>query len=159
ADPAAQCDAADSHRARIAEAGHQTVRAGCPRVFDRGQAGLGPGGWTFQIKVQRLHLRQVEDDPAFPGAVAGTAVPAAPPGQWQPSVARKRDHTGDILRISYPGDGCRPAVEATYKDRPRLLVSRAVRCDHLPLERSAKFSELIVVHHLGSLAVDFFQNE
>jgi len=64
ADPAAERDPPDADRARVPEADAEPVRRGGVREFGRGETRLGPRGAVLDIDVDRLHPREVEDDPS-----------------------------------------------------------------------------------------------
>ena len=63
--------------ARVAEPGGEAVFAGRLGVVAGLHAGLRPGGAAVGVDLDRVHLGEVEDDPALGGAVPRAAVAAA----------------------------------------------------------------------------------
>src|SRR4029450_6495739 len=88
ADPAAERDPPDADRARVPQADAEPVRRGGVREFGRGETRLGPSGAFLDIDVDRLHLREVEDDPVG-RTMAGDAMTAAANSELQAALTRK----------------------------------------------------------------------
>ena len=91
ADAAAERDPADADRAGVAEPGRQAVLGGGRRVRRR-RSGRPPAQAVraVDVDVERVHVAQVEHDPAVDDAVAGGAVAAAADGERQPGLAGER---------------------------------------------------------------------
>jgi len=141
ADPTAQGDPADPHRAGVAEPGRQAMLAGGGGVVAGCQSGLGPGGACRDVDVQGPHVAEVEHDAAVADAVAGVAVAAAADGQLQPRLAGQRDHPRDVGGVGDPDDDRRAAVEAAVEDRAGLVVAGVVGGDHPTVEGSAQLRD------------------
>src|SRR5204863_1344332 len=90
-DTAAERNPPNPDRAGIAQARGEPVGAGGRRVFARRQPGLGPGGVILRIDLEGPHPREVENDPAVRGTVAGATVAAAADGELEAAVARQGD--------------------------------------------------------------------
>jgi hypothetical protein len=123
ADPAAEGQPADADRPGVAEPGGQPVGTHRLGVGAGGQPGLGPGGTASAVDVQVGHGRQVEDDAAVAGAVAGQAVPAAAHGQLKAAVAGQADDLGDLGRGGGPDHRRGPAVPLAVEDLAGLVVA------------------------------------
>src|SRR5829696_3556145 len=106
-----------------------------------GEAGLGPGGAALAVDLQGGHGRQVEDDPAVAGAVAGQAVAAAADGQLQPAVAGQADHPGDLGRGGGPDHRRRPAVPLAVEDLAGLVVAGVVGAGDAAVEAVAELGD------------------
>jgi hypothetical protein len=107
------------------------------RVLARGQTGFGPRGTPPDVDLEPLHLREVEHDAPFRGAVPGGAVAAAADGELQPALSRERDDARDVGSVLGPDDGRRSAVDAAVEDLARLVVAYVLRRDHPPAQSGA----------------------
>ena len=129
---------ADPDRAGVAEPGREAVSAAAVVYSPAVKPGLGPGGAPLGVDLQRLHVREVEHDPAIGDAVTGDAVAAAADGELQPGLARERDDARDIGRVRGPDDDRRPAVDPAVEDGARLVVAGVVGRDHPAVEVGAE---------------------
>jgi len=62
-------------------------------VCGGGQAGLGPRGVPLGVDLERIHLLEVENDPALGHAVAGAAVSTTSNGELRAGLAGERDNS------------------------------------------------------------------
>ena len=129
ADAASERETADPDRARIAEPGREPVRPGGSGVLDRSQTRLRPGRPAGDVDLDRLQLREIEDDPALGDAVAGEAVATAADGELEPLFTRERDGGRDLGRVRRSEDRCRPPVDAAVEDTAGGVVPVVVRGD------------------------------
>ena len=141
ADPSAERDAADADRARVAEAGREAVLPGGVRVLAGRESRLGPRRAAVRVDVQRLHRRQVEDDPSLGDAEARPAVAAAPDGELAARVARERHHGCDLPSVDRPDDDGRMPVDVAGEHRPRGVVAGVLGSDHLAAEILAELRD------------------
>jgi hypothetical protein len=137
ADTAAQ-RAPDPDRAGVTKPGGEAAGSGSRRVFARRQPRLGPGGASLAIDVERPHLREVEHDPTFRGAIPGVAVAAAADRQLEARVARERDDARHVAGVRRPDDGRRPVVEPAEEHGTCLVVGRVIRGNHTTVEVGAE---------------------
>jgi hypothetical protein len=115
-------------------------------IFARSQARLGPGGAAIGVDRERLHIGQVENDPAVGDAVPGDAVAAAADGQLQPGLARKRDDARDVSRVAVKADPPLPIQGAADCQLHQSYVSsKASRasCSVSALSREMRQAETI----------------
>ena len=125
----AKRDPADPDRAGVAEPGREAVGIGRDRVRGRGQARLGPCGPALHVDLERLHVPEVEHDPAVGRAVPGVAVAAAADGELRSALASERDDSRDIVGIRDPHDRRRALVRPAVEGRSRRVVRGVVRTD------------------------------
>ncbi len=123
ADAAAQRDAADAHRTRIAKPDREAMRARRGGDFRRRQARFGPHGRSIDIDLQPLHARQVEHDAAIRNAKTRHTVTAAADREFQACGARNRDDPRNVGGVRHLHDDGRAAVEAPIEDSARLIVA------------------------------------
>jgi hypothetical protein len=81
ADASTERETADTDDAGIAEAGGQTVLAGCGRVLGGGEPCLRPRSVSGGVDLDCLERGEIEDDAALRDAMAGQTVAAAADGQ------------------------------------------------------------------------------
>ena len=86
------------------------------------------------VDADPLHGREVDDDAAVAGAVAGGRVAAAAHGDRQPVVAGEADGGDDVGRAGAPRDQRGAAVEHAVPDHPRLLIAGIARLQQLTAE-------------------------
>ena len=127
--------------AGVAKPGREAVRRCGGRILRGGQSGLGPRGAAVDVDVERLHIRQVEHDPALGDAVTGRTVAAAAHGQLEPGRPGERDHVCDVRRVGDLDDDRRPAVDRTGHDGSGLVVLVVVRRDHAARDVGAEFGD------------------
>ena len=134
ADAAAERDAGDADRARVAEPGGEAVGAGRGGVLAGGQARAGPGGARAGVDGELAQRAHVEHDAAVGGAVAGGAVAAAADGQLEPGLAGVRDDAGDVGRAGGAHDQGGAPVDGSHEDGPRLVVAGVIGRDDLAFD-------------------------
>ena len=137
ADAATHGDAADPHRARVAEPDHETVRAERGRKLAGGQSRLCPDGPARNVDVETLHRRQIEHDAAVARPESDPTVPAAANRELQASVPCEVDRTDDV-RIRLGADDHRGTRVLSVDDDPRLVVLGVVRSDDLSGQLAAQ---------------------
>jgi hypothetical protein len=115
-DPAAEGQARDAHRARVAERGGQAMGRDRLGELDRREAWLGPGDPRVGVDVQTAHVGEVEDEPAVDRAMAGHAVTPATHGELELVVTREEDGEGDVAGVGSPNNRKRPGVDGGLMD-------------------------------------------
>jgi hypothetical protein len=71
---------------------------------------------SFDVDLKAFQASQVENDPAVDDAVTRNAVPTTPHGKYELRVARKRDNSGDILRVCSLNDRNGPSITTSVED-------------------------------------------
>ena len=122
ADPAAQGEAGDADRRRVAERDGQVVlgEGGCD---DAGrQSGLGTDDAAVRVDVQLGHRAEVDEQDAVAARMASGAVAAAADGELEAADASVIDGCGDVLRAGGPDHGERTGVDGEVVTAARRLI-------------------------------------
>lgn len=85
---------------------------------------------SHRIDLKLLHLAEIQHDPAFRDAMAGSTMASAADRQLHSSLARQLYHLGDILGIPGPHDRGRPPVDPAEEHLPGVVVFRVLGRDH-----------------------------
>ena len=128
---AAEGDAAQSHRAGVAEPGGDAVARRpppCTRPAVRPVSAQAVP--SLEVELQPLHLRHVDHDSVVHHAVGRGAVAAALHGQRQPALTGRADHAGHVGGVGHLGDHGGPAVVPAGGDRACLVVVGIAGGDH-----------------------------
>ncbi len=130
ADPAAEGDASEPDRARVAEPDREAVGGGSRRELPGRQAGFGPCGPSFDVDLEPLHIPQVQDHASVRAAVAGATVPTAAHGELRAGFSRHADDLSDVGRVGHAHDGGGAQVELARDDEASFAIVGILWRDH-----------------------------
>ena len=157
ADAATEREPGDADGTGVTERGRKPVGCRRERVLAGGQARLRPGRPSLDIDVESLHVRDVEQDPAIDGAVAGDAVSAAPDRERHPGLTGEDDRPRDVPRARDLDDECRAAVVGRVVGKAGRFVLGGAGEDQLALEFGTKGRQVVGVGKIGMARAERFQ--
>jgi hypothetical protein len=100
-------------------------------------------GW---MNPKRLEARKVDDDAAVAHRASRYVVAAAPDGDRKPAFAREPDRRYHVRDSCRSNDRCRPAVDHSVPDLPRLIVAVSARKMNCAPNYASQFLLLTRVH-------------
>ena len=142
ADAAAERQAGDTHRRRVAERGREAELGRRLRVLARRQAGTGPRDLGRGIDVEALELGGVDDHAVVDHRVAGDAVPAAADRDLEAAGPGEPDRPRHVLRVGDPDDGRGTAIDGRIVELARVVVRGVARQDDVSAEGRAEGGEV-----------------
>ena len=131
ADPAAEREPGDARVRDLAARDGEPVRLRLAVDVAPERARLGAGDPRARVDPDGAHPREVEDDAAVDGRVAGGGVPAAADGELDARLAGVVHDRDDVDRALDPRDRRGAAVEHPVPDAPRLVVAGVAGRDQL----------------------------
>ncbi len=131
ADAAAERETPDTGRRHHPAGAGQAVTAGDPVHVAPGGAGVDVGDPRLGVHAHPAHQRQVDDDTAVGGRVAGDAVAAAAHRDLGAGVHRVAHRGHDVVTGTALQHHPRPLVDQAVEDLPHLVVEPVARVDDI----------------------------
>jgi hypothetical protein len=102
--------------------------------------------------MDRLHRRQVQQDPIVAGAKSGTAVPAATNGWLQISLLSEQEPGMNVCAVEAAGYERGAAIHAPVPDPPRGVIRCIIWRDQNTLEPGRNLT-CRIAHRINSCAL------
>ena len=138
AQPAAEGEPGDARGGDHAAGDRETVQLRLAVELAPGDAALRPHRSALGIDVDALHRRQVDHHPAIDGRAPRHVVAAAANRNLEAEPAGEIDGIHHVGHAAASGDQCRPFVDQSVVDLPRVLVAHVRRLQELSSEGCGK---------------------